>query len=271
MFRIEDYIVESNNLSESLCEGYAKRIYKGIEAHQEKFITHHQIIPGTNLSEFFVSEINALFNAFQSKRKAILHIHSVFVQLFQTDFADEEMRKSGVVSMDTRSGLGIYQALVNGRKENRICAKTFILNSKKPQQSIFHEFPILFTEHAIARILQRFKPNCVFKTLINLSMYLSILNESFIDLDENEFWLPIKDIGTFRLKRDESRPDLVHVITFVDEKQLSQEQLGNAEIFQQKITAFDEESSASIAMISQELIEGKNNDTIKFSKLTYQE
>ncbi len=260
MFRSEDYFIDKNNLSESVCEGVTKRLFKDVETHELAMRNEYQIPEQMDTDDAIEMMIASINNTEKSKQKAIIQIVKIFLSAHLSDFnqvGDFSDKKS-------KESVGIPGFII---LKDRLIFKYLLINKKKPHKSDYTSWPSMFSIHAIARIIYRFKPKSLFNTLVNVNFYIFFVIELVIDKTSSEFWVPIEDFGTFLIRRDTEYENYFHIITFVDFDKLTVEQKQQSDWVHQQIKQKDDGSYQSLQQIKSELFNEQKATNINIVKM----
>ena len=217
--------IDSNNLTESLCDGLTKRIFSDLESYTTHFMqTMGAFYTFNTIGDLLNAEIPLIhsnqygdFNL--SKREALARLVGLFTQATYVDinaFNLYPLPKKIEKYPRVLPGLTVQ----NGRLQ----IKVLILDAKKPTRSEVVTNAIFYSKHAISRLIYRFKPMFLSLDIMNLGDCINILLNNACEPAQAEYWVPITNVGSFLLRRDEVQLEIIHVVTFVDENKLTQQQ-----------------------------------------------
>ncbi len=157
-----------------------------------------------------------------TKRQALARLVGLFAGATYVDLAAfglTPLPKKAKAYPRLLPGLTVH----NGRLQTKVLS----LKRNKPIRSEVLTNPIFYSKHAISRLIFRFKPMFLSLDLMHLNDCVNILLVNACDPEKAEYWLPIANIGSFLLRRDNIRPEVIHVVTFVDQDKLTQEQVND--------------------------------------------
>jgi hypothetical protein len=154
-----------------------------------------------------------------SKRQALLRLVGLFTQATYVDIA-----AFNLVPLPKKAEK--YPSILPGLtvQNGRLQTKILMLSAKNPIKSEVLTNAIFYSKHAVSRLIYRFKPMFLSLDLLHLGDCMNILLNNACDPRQTEYWIPIAGIGSFLLRRDERQSEVIHVVTFVDDNKLTQEQ-----------------------------------------------
>ena len=220
--------IDSAGLTESLCDGLTKRIFQELEGLTQNFMESMGVtFLFSTVDDFLNAEISYIHcdrdgEDRLTKRQALARLVGLFAGATYVDLAAfglTPLPKKAKEYPSLLPGLTVH----NGRLQTKVLS----LKRNKPVRSEVLTNPILYSKHAVSRLIFRFKPMFLSLDLMHLNDCINILLVNACDPEKTEYWLPIANIGSFLLRRDEVQPELIHVVTFVDHNKLTLEQVND--------------------------------------------
>jgi hypothetical protein len=211
--------ISNNSLTESLTNGVAERLFRNGKEHAENFFLKHASLNCKDtLIESLKVKISNVRRAKLSKKAAINHITNLFYVAIKC--------APGSVFID-----GKYKAILGSTIYNdRMFMARLNINTKRPHSSTIDQIPLGYSKHALSRILYRYKPKGLEKTLTNIaSMMLDVIQttSSPEKITEGEpVWFYLPKHGGFLIGKNN---DGYVLVTFINETLMSPKQRAEAE------------------------------------------
>ena len=223
--RIGFYSVETNKLSESLCDGIATRLVREVKEHNERYKLHVLQSKNIKFEEAIVRYTKSLKHN-KLSRKVNFGLAEKMFQLcfFVTDPNEKEI--TGVI----RNQRHVFKS---GITEENVSLKIYwiFLNREKIHKSSVEVLPVRFSKHSVSRILYRIKPEKLLTCLVNLATILSPIYELLSisernDVKSKEWWLYVPNTGGFLFGTYDG---FIKLVTFVDSNKLKASQISEGE------------------------------------------
>lgn len=221
---IGTFKVSKNGLTESLCDGLTKRLFSELES----YTTMHMVDCGVSTQFRCIDDLlntempfiqKSQYGAQLTKKQAMHRLISLFTSSVYVDvdaFDINPLPKKINSIPDVLPGLTV--------ENGRLLIKVLHTDIKKPTRSEVTTNGITFSKHAVSRIIYRFKPMFLSLDLLFLTDCINALIQNALPVDDYEYWVPIENVGSLLLRRDEVQHGLFHVVTFVDYDKLTVEQ-----------------------------------------------
>ena len=220
--------LDSNNLSDSLCDGVTNRIFRDLEYITSLFMDSMGAAGSFNSIDDLLNAEIPLIHANRygdnnlSKRQALVRLVGLFTQATYVDLAAFNLMplpKKAEKYPNILPGLTVQ----NGRLQTKL----LMLKAKNPIRSEVLTNTIFYSKHSVSRLIYRFKPMFLSLDLMHLNDCINTLLNNACDTKKTEYWVPITGIGSFLLRRDEEQSEIIHVVTFVDDNKLTQKQVND--------------------------------------------
>lgn len=235
--------IQNNSLSSSLSDGIVKRLYKlAIDNEQNLLKDYPHYFAGDDFVSIFEREAPYLKNL--SKSIAMLRLMTIcgkgLTYSANPAAPKEKNTKKATKNNAAKNAPSRFHGFLI--REHGFVKIEACLNRKKPHQSYLCSFPIALSQHAVSRLIYRFKAQETFDTLSRVIKicYMALANDDkdmppLPQEDEGYRWVIIQGIGAFLFASAESIVNGHVMVTFVDEEKLSVQQRHSAKLYQDYI------------------------------------
>lgn len=214
--------IELDNVTDSLSDGIAKRIFKDTIEFQNNRMGLFRKIGTFEVAEYFsvIAEISK-HNAQNVDPKDIRNsIHNF--PIATAKILDREPVEYGTYASDN---VPAYVYANHCKKYQLLVLTTFYLNEDHPISSWAEQEFFGFTIHSVSRIISRVKPSRIGYTLKIIQDIAAILFRCVLNNEEEqeEYWLYIPKVGAALCKQKSEKHPLT-LITFISDDLLTNPQ-----------------------------------------------
>lgn len=238
-------------LTDSLCDGLAKRLIKDLKkATDDSYVSTPCDLRVTSVT-YLSSDVSDALSKWRglkvSKKEQLNRIIRMFLSAVQPDrLSEEDLAKARRTEKEycikklpeMLCGLCVI--------DNHVANCSLVLDKRAPSKSYVKILPVVFSMHAVARLTLRLKPTCIDKMIELCCTACSMLmdNTNVVEMLEQDndgcVWLPLEEIGVFLF----SRPDpsgFRHLITIVDCEKMTKSQSNLAASISEHLNEFPTE------------------------------